>query len=197
MARDQGERWRLHPMGRLTRAQMYPGAGGGLSLLPSFHLICKRRKRNTEGSEKCSRLNIQLRVAQLPSFRPSRGFQWRLVVELKNTTTTTHAHTHTHTSISIRRRGVEARNSGWVLWLSFRQVHRTCTEGHRRARRGWTAGWLQNRNKAAICIDCDQRGCTSTARKGQQQQKQRRRDDDSTSRRQQRRILHCLRREMV
>jgi hypothetical protein len=104
MARDQGERWRLHPMGRLTRAQMYPGAGGGLSLLPSFHLICKRRKRNTEGSEKCSRLNIQLRVAQLPSFRPSRGFQWRLVVELKNTTTT-HTHTHTHLYFNPQARG--------------------------------------------------------------------------------------------
>jgi len=133
---------------------MYPGAGGGLSLLPSSTLICKRRKRNSRAQwcrpAKCCRV---------ASFLPSIITWVPVVVELRKET----PHTFTPPFQSTRR-GVEGRSSGWVLWLS--PVLCTCTEGHRRGRWGWTAGCCKDEtgSQAAICIDCDQQTCASTAR---------------------------------
>jgi hypothetical protein len=82
-------------------------------------------------------------VGSVANFLPSIIITWvPVVVELRKET----PHTLTPPFQSTRR-GVEGRNSGWVLWLS--PVLCTCTEGHRRGRWGWRVGcckdqtWLQ------------------------------------------------------
>jgi hypothetical protein len=160
----------------MEEGKMYPGAGGGLSLLT--FLICKRRKRNTEGSEPFPAKYATFRVGcQLPSvhYVGSGGGAERT------------PHTHTHTFTSIHRRGVEGRNSGWVLWL----LPGTCTEGHRRGRTGLDSGLSAAKTRKGRNMHRLRSADLHMDGKGQQQRRRRRRQQCRTA------LLHCRGREMV
>jgi hypothetical protein len=159
MATEQW-RWRrrrLYPMGD-GKGKDVPRRGWRAEPVASHPpLICKRRKRDAEGSEVVGRLNMcATQGCQLPSVHHHVDSGSGGGGAEKRT-----PHTHTRdTPFSIdqtRGRRPESR-VGVVVVVS------TCTEGHRRGRWGWTVGCLQRPDKAAICIDCDQQTCASTVK---------------------------------
>jgi hypothetical protein len=117
------EQWRWR---RRRRRRLYPMGDGKGKDVPrrgwraepvAFHppLICKRRKRNTEGSEVVGRLNMcATQGCQLPSVHHHVDSGSGGGGAEKRTPHTTLVTPHFQST----RRGVEGRNPGWVLWLS-------------------------------------------------------------------------------